>query len=278
MLPVNIHNNKHNHPQQNVPTLVNAILNGHLFQLDNSIAMLCFSQRTWATLDQSSFQFLRGIKWKHHQWPTHCLFTFLKLRIYFVCPTRQDKMAILGKISPIFRLFSAYGTPSAHMFTDYAYFRLFFAYFPPVVPHPYYKLKHMLPICHFSAHRLRILLIFHLFSAYFPPKILPIFRPSCLAGKGMPHFCATTASLTQSSQQNQAICALADLQGPNQLKPDKSFSFGNFLTDSTIDKSGLLLSLLTTKPAKMTAMSWQSLPWIKENHESDMPYCEVGQH
>ena len=48
------------------------------------------------------------------------------------------------------------------MFTDYAYFRLFFTYFPPVVPHPYYKLKHMLPICRFSA---------HMFTdfAYFPP-------------------------------------------------------------------------------------------------------------
>ena len=46
--------------------------------------------------------------------------------------TRQDKTAILGEISPIFRSYSAY--------------------FPPMVPHPYYKLKHMLPICRFSAH------------------------------------------------------------------------------------------------------------------------------
>ena len=72
------------------------------------------------------------------------------------------------------------------MFTDYAYFRLFFAYFPPVVPHPYYKLKHMLPICRFYAHMFTDFayfpLIFHLFSAYFPPKIPPIFPPSCLAG------------------------------------------------------------------------------------------------
>ena len=75
-----------------------------------------------------------------------------------------------------FRLFSAHFPPIFRLWYpiyphvyDYAYFRLFFAYFPPVVPHPYYKLKHMLPICRFSA---------HMFTdfAYFPPIFRLKFR------------------------------------------------------------------------------------------------------
>ena len=73
---------------------------------------------------------------------------------------------------PIFRLWYAIRCFSAHMFTDYAYFRLFstyfhlfFTYFPPVVPHPYYKLKHVTHLPFFCPH----VYGFRLFSAYFPP-------------------------------------------------------------------------------------------------------------
>ena len=110
--------------------------------------------------------------------------TLILLIYLFTYPARQngDFGQNFTYFPLIFHLFSAYGTPSAHMFTDYAYFHLFFTYFPPVVPHPYYKLKHMLPICRFSAHMFTDFAYFPLISAYFLPKIPPIFRPSCLAG------------------------------------------------------------------------------------------------
>ena len=90
----------------------------------------------------------------------------LKSDFSFVPVTKQlpgkTERRFWAKFSPIFHWFSTDGTPSAHMFTDYAYF-------PPVVPHPYYKLKHMLPICRFSAHMFTDFayfpLIFCLFSA-----------------------------------------------------------------------------------------------------------------
>ena len=44
-------------------------------------------------------------------------------------------------------------------------FRLFSAYFPPeMVPHPYYKLKHV-PICCFSAHMFTDSAYFQLFPS-----------------------------------------------------------------------------------------------------------------
>ena len=94
--------------------------------------------------------------------------------------TRQDKTAILGEISPIFRSFSTY--------------------FPPMVPHPPTCLRIMpisayfspifclwypiliinssicCPFAVFPPTCLRILLIFRLFSAYFPPIFRLKFR------------------------------------------------------------------------------------------------------
>ena len=111
--------------------------------------------------------------------------------------SRQDKTAILGEISPIFHLFSAFGTLSTIFLPTClqnlpisVYFRLFSAYFPlKIVPHPCYKFKHGTHLLCFSPHvygfcifSAYILLIFHLYSAHFPPNFLPIFRRSCLAG------------------------------------------------------------------------------------------------
>ena len=64
---------------------------------------------------------------------------------------------------------------------DYAYFflfppifHLFSAYLPPeMVPHPYYKLKHVTHLPFFRPH----VYGFRLFSAYFPPIFRLKFRP-----------------------------------------------------------------------------------------------------
>ena len=72
----------------------------------------------------------------------------------------------------LFPPISAYFPPIFCLFLPI--FRLFSAYFPPVVPHPYYKLKH---VTHFPPTCLRILLIFRLFSAHFPPIFRLKFRP-----------------------------------------------------------------------------------------------------
>ena len=74
-----------------------------------------------------------------------------------------------GGILPIFRLFSAYGTPSA-VFPHTCLRNLpISAYFPPkMVPHPCYKLKHGTHLLFFRPHVYgfcRIPLIFRLFSA-----------------------------------------------------------------------------------------------------------------
>ena len=82
----------------------------------------------------------------------------------------------------IFRLFSAYGTPSA-VFSPHVYG---ICLFPPISVSflPIFRLKwypilvinsSMEPICCFSTHMF-------MDSAYFPPYLLPIFRRSCLAG------------------------------------------------------------------------------------------------
>ena len=79
--------------------------------------------------------------------------------------TRQDKTAILGKISPIFRLWYPIHHFSTHMFMEFAYFHLFPAYFPPkMAPHPCYKLKHGTHLLFFHPH----VYGFCLFSAYIP--------------------------------------------------------------------------------------------------------------
>ena len=77
-------------------------------------------------------------------------------------------------ISAYFRLFP----PILRLFS--AYFHLFFAYFPPVVPHPYYKLKHVTHLLFFRPHVYGCYLLC-LFSAHFPP----IFRLKfCLFSAG----------------------------------------------------------------------------------------------
>ena len=102
----------------------------------------------------------------------------------------------------IFRLFSAYGTPSAVFKPTClwnspisAYFRLFSAYFPPKW---YPILAINWSICCFSAHMFTVFAyfrpIFRSFSAYFPPDLLPIFRRSCLAGYA--HFLRNPSFLT----------------------------------------------------------------------------------
>ena len=93
--------------------------------------------------------------------------------------TRQDRMAILGGILPIFRQWYPIYCFSAHLFTDSSYFHLFqwfSAYFPPkMVPHPCYILKHGTPW--FPSSCLWILPIFHLCSTHFPPVL------SCMVGR-----------------------------------------------------------------------------------------------
>ena len=100
--------------------------------------------------------------------------------------SRQDKTAILGKISPIFRSFSAYFPPMVTHPPTCLRIAPISAYFSPIFRlwYPILIINSSIccPFAIFPPTCLRILLIFRLFSAYFPPKILPIFRPSCLAG------------------------------------------------------------------------------------------------
>ena len=111
-----------------------------------------------------------------------------------ISATRQDKTAILGEISPIFRSFSTYFPPMVlhlpffhpHVF-GICLFPPISAYFPPkMVPHPCYKLTHgtHLPICCFSAHMFTdsayLPPMFRSFSAYFSPGLSCLVI--CLAG------------------------------------------------------------------------------------------------
>ena len=82
-------------------------------------------------------------------------------------PARQ--MAILGEISIIFRLFSAYGTPSAIFPHTCLRNSPISVYFPPIFhrkwyPHHCYKLKHLTHLLFFRQH----VYGFCLFSAYIP--------------------------------------------------------------------------------------------------------------
>ena len=98
------------------------------------------------------------------------------LREHIIESARQDRRAILGKIFAYFPLIFRRWYPIrrffAHMFMDYAYFRLFpplFTYFPPEMVPILIMNSSMLPICHFSAHMFTdsayFSLIFCLFSA-----------------------------------------------------------------------------------------------------------------
>ena len=104
-------------------------------------------------------------------------------KLYRPCPARQngDFGRNFAYFPLIFRLFSTYGTPSAHMFTDYANFRLFFTYF---LWYPILIINSSIccPFAVFPPTCLQILLIFRLFSAYFLPKIPPIFTRPVLPG------------------------------------------------------------------------------------------------
>ena len=110
---------------------------------------------------------------------------------WFNISSRQDKTAILGKISPIFRSFSAYfppmvpNPPTCLRITPIsAYFSpIFRLWYPTLIINS--SICCSLPFAVLPPTCLQILLIFRLFSAYFPPKIPPIFRPSCLAGLGV---------------------------------------------------------------------------------------------
>ena len=113
--------------------------------------------------------------------------------IYAFSP-RQDQTVILGEISPIFRIFSTYGTPLAVFLptclTEFAYFRLFL----PILCLKWYPIlvinSSMVPICCFSAHMFTD-------SVYFLPNLPPIF-----AGPVLPpllHFIVTIHGSLYSS-------------------------------------------------------------------------------
>ena len=95
-------------------------------------------------------------------------------------PTRQDKMAILGEILPIFRLWYPICRFSAHMFMEFAHFCLFL----PIFCLKWYPIlvinSSMITICHFSAHMFTD-------STYFLPNLPPIFAGPALPGIG--HVC-----------------------------------------------------------------------------------------
>ena len=104
------------------------------------------------------------------------------------CPARQN--GDLGEISPIFRLFSAYGTPSAVFPHTCLRNSPISAYFLPIFSLKWYPIlvinSSMEPICCFSTYMFTVSAyfppIFRSFSAYFPPNLQPIFRRSSLAG------------------------------------------------------------------------------------------------
>ena len=114
--------------------------------------------------------------------------------------SRQDKTAILGEISPIFRSFSAYFPPmvshlpflSPHVY-GICLFPPISVYFPPIFCLKWYPIlvinSSMEPIFCFSAHMF-------MGFAYFLFNLLPIFLQSCLA---RPSFLSQYVSSPQQS-------------------------------------------------------------------------------
>ena len=142
-------------------------------------------------------------------------------------PARQFRMAILGGISPIFRRFSADGTPSAVFPPTCLQITPISAYFPPkMLPHPCYNLKNGTPcICH-PPTCLLIPPIFRLCSA---PNLPLIFHRSCVVGA-----CITTQVLAFSTRGQRRLKGSPDVEALRNSALSKLFANFSFFSNKVL--------------------------------------------
>ena len=135
----------------------------------------------WNVLESTSYQNGMMFISKGQTHRTESYITNWFICIYQPGRTRLDRTAILGEIFAyfplIFRRFSANGTPSAIFLPTCLWIMPNSTYFPPIfclfftyllhsemVPHPYYKLKHVTHLLFFCPHVYGFRLIFRSFS------------------------------------------------------------------------------------------------------------------